>query len=96
LLELRVVLLVGGVQEAMVMKNKLIEELEECVRRVVGKLIQYEEVREELPCHLALAYIWYCPKRVLHTNPNTSGEEVDVMWEYVRVKADEMLRRCRA
>jgi hypothetical protein len=89
-----VVLLVGGVQEAVVKENRLIRELEECIRRVVEELRRHNVPEDDIVCSLQLAYLWYCPYRVEHANPNAPDEMVEEMRAYARARADELFRRC--
>jgi hypothetical protein len=80
-----------GVEE-----NRLVIELEKCINEVIDELLQHGVGEEHLPCSLALAYIWYCPQRVLHANPNAPEDQVSKMWEHTRAKTDEMLLKCKS
>ena len=84
----------GGVQEAVV-KNKLIVELEQCIRKIVEELREHGVPEEEIMCSLQLAYLWYCPYRIIHNNPDAPKEMVEEMRAYARARAEELFRRCR-
>jgi hypothetical protein len=87
--------LVGGVQEAVVKGNKLIDELEECIRKIVQELREYGVPEEEIVCSLQLAWLWYCPYRIEYANPDAPREMVEEMRAYARAKADELFRQCK-
>ncbi len=79
----------------MVKGNKLIEELEECIRKIIEELREHGVPEEEIVCSLQLAYLWYCPYRIEHVNPDAPKEQVEEMRAYARGKADELFRECR-
>jgi len=79
----------------MVKRNKLIDELEECVKKAVEELREHGVQEDEIVCALQLAYLWYCPYRIVHANPDAPREMVEEMREYARARADELFRECR-
>jgi hypothetical protein len=76
-------------------KNKLIVELEQCVSKIVVEFRQHGVSEDEIMCSLQLAYLWYCPHRIFHNNPDAPKEMVEEMRAYAMAKADELFRMCR-